>query len=412
MVDCSFKDLEETMIRLKSKVLSEVSAPKLAGIYVRIINRFVPFCRQNANGALSPPEVVAQYYEQVTKAKPYNKPKTLHLKKLARAVFMIRDTIEGRPLSKKYIYGVREIPFVFTEDIRCYEDWLIENNSAQGTVTTRVNRIKQFVFSIHAAGNQCILSLTPEMLVNYIAGLNGRYSSMGKTNILYTVRNYFTCPHIKSQLTFDTSPFLMNLHTNKHERIRSCYTPEEIRRVMNVVDRSSAKGKMHYLMMLLAGLYGLRACDIRTMKFSNIDWKHRLIIINQYKTKRHLELPLIQEVLLAMLDYIKNGRPTTTDPHIFIRQRSPHIHYSENNRFTNKISKYFKKAEIPTENKRSGLHSMRHSLATALLADGVQINDIADILGHASPQSTTVYIWSDIEQLRNAALEVTPYDKR
>jgi integrase len=134
----------------------------------------------------------------------------------------------------------------------------------------------------------------------------------------------------------------------------------------------------------------------------------QLIIINQYKTKRHLELPLIQEVLLAMLDYIKNGRPTTTDTHIFIRQRSPHIHYSENNRFTNKISKYFKKAGIPTENKRSGLHSMRHSLATALLADGVQISDIADILGHASPQATTVYIWSDIEQLRNAALEVTP----
>ena len=165
-------------------------------------------------------------------------------------------------------------------------------------------------------------------------------------------------------------------------------------------------------MMLFAGLYGLRVCDIRTMKLSSIDWKRRLIIINQYKTKRYLELPLIQEVLLAMLDYIKNSRPTTTDPHIFIRQRSPHAPYSENNRFTNKISEYFKKAEIPTKDKRSGLHSMRHSLATSLLADGVQINDIAGILGHASPQTTAVYIWSDLEQLRNAAMEVNPYDKR
>ena len=412
MADCSYKDLEETMIRLKAKVLSEVSAPQLADVYARIIDGFVPFCRQNIKDTVSPPETVAQYYEQVTKAKPYSKPKTLHLKKLARAVFMIRDTMEGRPPSKKYIYGIRKIPDVFAEDIRCYEDWLVENNLAQGTVTTRINRIKQFLFDIHAAGNQGIASLTPEMFVNYIAGLNGRYSSMGKTNILYTVRNYFTCPAIKSQLTFDTTSFLMNLHTNKHERIRSCYTPEEIRRVMDAVDRSSAKGKMHYLMMLLAGLYGLRSCDIRTMKLSNIDWKHRLIILNQYKTKRHLELPLIQEVLLAMLDYLKNGRPTTIDPHIFIRQRSPHVHYCENNHFTDKITQYFKKAEVPTENKRSGLHSMRHSLATALLADGVQINDIADILGHASPQSTNVYIWSDIEQLRNAALEVNPYDKR
>jgi len=189
----------------------------------------------------------------------------------------------------------------------------------------------------------------------------------------------------------------------------SCYTPAEIRKVLNAADRATAKGKMFYLMMLLASVYGLRVCDIRTMTFSNIDWKRRLITLNQHKTGYYLELPIIQEVLLAMLDYVKNGRPNTTNPHIFIKQRSPQVPYSNNNHFANFISEYFEKAGVPTEDKRSGLHSMRHSLATSLLAEGVQINEIADILGHASPQSTTRYLWSDIEQLRAAALEVSPY---
>jgi hypothetical protein len=294
MSDCILsKELEENMIRLKSNVLSEVSTPTLAAIYAKIIDGFVPFCQQNVKGTLTPQEAIAQYYKHVTNEEPYSKPKTEHLKRMARAIFIIRDTIESRPPLRKYIYGILEIPSMFTEDMRSYENWLTENNFAHGTVITRVNRIKQFLLGINSAVDQGLASLTPDILVNYISGLNGRYSSLGKSNILYTIRNFFTSPHIKSQLTFDTSPFLTNLHTNKHERIRSCYTPEEIRCVMNVVDRSTAKGKMHYLMMLLAGLYGLRACDIRTMKLANVDWTHRLIKINQYKTKRYLELPLI-----------------------------------------------------------------------------------------------------------------------
>jgi len=307
---------------------------------------------------------------------------------------------------------IHAIPQIFAEDICCYENWLIENNCAHSTVKTRIGRIKQFLFYIHDVGNKSLASLTPDILVSFIGGLSGRYSSIGKTNILYTVRNYFSCPHIKRQLPFDPLSFLTNLHTNKHERLESCYAPEEIRRVLDAVDRSVAKGKMYYLMMLLASIYGLRSCDIRTMMFSNIDWQRHLIIINQHKTGRYLELPLIQEVLMAMLDYIKNGRIKTTDQHIFIRQRSPHVPYSDNNHFANRISEYFKKAGISTENKHSGLHSMRHSLATSLLIEGVQINEIAVILGHASPQSTTRYIWSDVEQLRHAALEVNPYVKR
>ena len=112
-----------------------------------------------------------------------------------------------------------------------------------------------------------------------------------------------------------------------------------------------------------------------------------------------------------MLDYIKNARPDTIDTHVFIRQRKPHETYSDDNHFSSKIAAYFKKAGINTVRKHAGLHSMRHSLATSLMGDGVPISEIALILGHASPQSTTRYVWTDFPQLRAAALEVIPYDK-
>ena len=56
--------------------------------------------------------------------------------------------------------------------------------------------------------------------------------------------------------------------------------------------------------------------------------------------------------------------------------------------------------------RKAGLHSLRHSLATGMLAAGVPANEIADVLGHSSVDSTKPYIWSDAERLRIAALEV------
>jgi len=40
---------------------------------------------------------------------------------------------------------------------------------------------------------------------------------------------------------------------------------------MSFVDRSTKQGKMLYLMMLLAGIYGLRSSDIRALELSSID---------------------------------------------------------------------------------------------------------------------------------------------
>ena len=62
--------------------------------------------------------------------------------------------------------------------------------------------------------------------------------------------------------------------------------------------------------------------------------------------------------------------------------------------------------EIDTKGKHHGLHSLRHSLATNLFETGTPVNEIAVILGHTSAASTKTYVWSDIERLRIAALEV------
>lgn len=403
----SFDALELKMEQLKAQLETELPVSRSLTIYSDIIDGFVLFCGQELS--CTPVDNVPKYFELVTGAKPYKCPGTEHRKRKARAVFFIKDTLNGKDIARRYCYHTDAIPECFQRHLRLYNEWQVSKGCSDSTVRTRVGRLKPFFTFIFKRGCDSIDHLDVKTFVNFIGTLDGHYNSVSKTNILYTLRSYFLCPMIRQKLQFNPDFFLENLHTNKHERLESFYSAEEIRSVLNSVDRSSKQGKMIYVMMLIASVYGLRSCDIRTLQLSNFDWKNQRIRLNQQKTRRYLELPLTMEVSLALLDYMKNARPDTTEAHIFIRQRPPHVPYAEENHFSSKVYAYFKKAGINTNRKHAGLHAMRHSLATSMMSDGVDISEIATILGHSSPQSTTRYIWSDISQLREAAMEVMPY---
>jgi site-specific recombinase XerD len=52
------------------------------------------------------------------------------------------------------------------------------------------------------------------------------------------------------------------------------------------------------------------------------------------------------------------------------------------------------------------MHTFRHSIATTMLKNGAAYTDIAQTLGHTTPESVHRYISVDEEQLRQCALEV------
>jgi len=64
-------------------------------------------------------------------------------------------------------------------------------------------------------------------------------------------------------------------------------------------------------------------------------------------------------------------------------------------------------ATISSKQKRSP-HILRHSLATALLNNGAQLNDIKELLGHASLASTQVYTHNSVERLKSIYKQAHP----
>jgi site-specific recombinase XerD len=70
------------------------------------------------------------------------------------------------------------------------------------------------------------------------------------------------------------------------------------------------------------------------------------------------------------------------------------------------VVKHARVAHVPlSEERRHGMHSLRHTLATRLMEDGTPVEQIAEILGHESVQSTGVYLKSSLRLLAQCALD-------
>jgi len=226
------------------------------------------------------------------------------------------------------------------------------------------------------------------------------------SRIVSDVRSFLRFLTMRGILQKDLSGGLPTIRVPRDASIPSVWDYELIIKLLGAIDRSSAKGKRDYAILLLACRLGLRAGDIRTLKLDHLHWEDSRIEITQSKTATPLSLPLTEEVGLALIDYLKSGRPKTAHREVFLKLNPPFDPFGRNNNLHDIVTYWRQLAGITFRAaQRRGLHSLRHSLATRLLEQGTPFHTIADILGHTSLESTRIYAKADVEALRSVALD-------
>jgi integrase len=175
------------------------------------------------------------------------------------------------------------------------------------------------------------------------------------------------------------------------QRLISPYTEEEIKRVLSVIDNTSAIGKRDTAILMLAFDTGLRAIDITRLCLGDIDWLSGEIHIVQSKTKHPLSLPLHASVMNAVADYILEARPKSTLKEIFLTTLSPYKSLNGANSLDGVIEKYSKFAGIEKKPYRS-FHSLRRAFATELSIAEVPLPTISQMLGHTCINSDYPYL--------------------
>ena len=114
----------------------------------------------------------------------------------------------------------------------------------------------------------------------------------------------------------------------------------------------------------------------------------------------------------SLLDYLKNARPKINTPYIFLPTKPPYT-YTDMKNYSSlykSAEQYINKAGIDVKNRKRGLHSLRHSLASNMLKNNIEISTISGVLGHSNINVTNIYLNISENQLRKLALEVPKYE--
>jgi integrase len=149
---------------------------------------------------------------------------------------------------------------------------------------------------------------------------------------------------------------------------------------------------------------GLRACDIIGLRLSDIDWRSRTAEIVQQKTHNPLTVPLTQLVVVKLADYVLDDRPASTDGHLFLRCKAPHVRLADHASIYRVTAQVIRQAGVSEV--KAGCRLLRHNAASKLLRAAVPLPTISAVLGHASAESTNLYMSVDRDRLLQCVLDV------
>ncbi|MFA6715665.1 MAG: tyrosine-type recombinase/integrase [Victivallaceae bacterium] len=206
-------------------------------------------------------------------------------------------------------------------------------------------------------------------------------------------------------IELDILPALIK-KTARRRKHKPSFSNDEVEKILSAPDRKTAVGKRDYSMFLLADRLGLRACDICTLRFENLDWNKRELHFIQNKTNILYSAPLDTTVLNAIADYILNARPEADLPYIFIRHTRPYdkLQYGT---LGNLLYRYMNQVGIYVSGDYKLMHAFRRKFGIDLLKAEIPASEISKALGHTNLDTLWPYIAADIEHLRLCPLDLS-----
>ncbi|MGI5182335.1 site-specific integrase [Dactylosporangium sp. CA-152071] len=328
------------------------------------------------------------------------KPNDIYLFRVAQ---MLGDYALHGAVLRRYSRSVAKLDGEGADAVVRFQAWLRSADRAVSTVRVYATVAGEFVAFAGTHGG--LARCDAATLQAFVATLAG-YQVKTVEQKLCAVRSFlrFACAGgLVDAAVLEAVPAV---RSSKRVRVPSVWDPGDVARILDAIDRGNPCGKRDYAIIVLIARLGLRGVDVRRLEFADFDWPGNRLSVAQAKTGHRVQLPLLKEVGWAVIDYIRHGRPVCDYPQVFLRHHAPIGPFSEQDHLHQILVKHARAAHVAvSEQRRHGMHSLRHTLATRLMEDGTPVEQIADILGHRSVQSTGVYLKSSLGLLATCALD-------
>ncbi|MGM1458855.1 MAG: tyrosine recombinase [Columbia Basin potato purple top phytoplasma] len=150
---------------------------------------------------------------------------------------------------------------------------------------------------------------------------------------------------------------------------------------------------------------GLRISEILNLTLSNLNLQQSYIIVKGKGSKERI-IPITQYSTKKLKKYFKKGRLSLlkqkTNDFVFLNQKGERLSRQGCYKIFKQITK---KANL---RKEYSLHTLRHSFATHLLENGMDLRTLQNILGHEDITTTQIYTHISQKYLKKTYLKYHP----
>lgn len=229
---------------------------------------------------------------------------------------------------------------------------------------------------------QCLpTELEADQVQDYLYELQQRSQSPSQTYFKHTVYG------LRFLLKTEGLPYAY-LHLPsiaKSKKLPVILSRQEIWRMLQ-----SAQLLKHKILIGLLYGCGLRCQEVRNLELKHLDFDRQALHIVQSKGNKDRYVPLSEHLIRGIKKYIGATRPAK---YLFEGTGNP-----EGKGFDGRYSQRGVQWVVKTVARQAGIlkevhtHMLRHSYATHLLEDGVNILAVQKLLGHATIDSTMVYL--------------------
>lgn len=294
--------------------------------------------------------------------------------------------------------------------LKSFREWLDILGYAPTTVYSMPHYIREFLHYLEQNQKTQINQIENKAIKNYYRELKQR----GNTRQGGGLSNSYLNKHIQAIQKFSDYlrqsgrlqlPKLYIPTEEEDHQLKNVLTQEEIQQLYKVADQypepkervapwayEAIALRDKAMLTILYGC-GLRRTEAVSLDINDIHSDKQYIHVRKGKNYKERIVPINQTGLTHLQNYLYESRPR------FLKDEK------EEALFMSKLGKRMggqsmlirlklliqKVDNIELQNKQIGLHTLRHSIATHLLQNGMKLEAIAKFLGHSSLESTQIY---------------------
>lgn len=284
--------------------------------------------------------------------------------------------------------------------IEGYATWLrVERNLAPRTRKAYVEDLQRFErWLAETLGREepTLDDVLADHLRNYLAHLRGDRSCKATTigRQVSSLRGFFAFCTREGHLARDPAADLGRPRLAK--KLPVYLVREEVERLFDAPDRSTPKGRRDHAILVTLAYTGLRLQELVGLDTRDVDFPRKTLRVFGKGRKERL-VPMnarVAEVLEALLADPERV-PATGERAVFLNLRG--------RRLTGRAVEYIVEECVRAagiDKKRFSPHKLRHTFATLLHGNDVDLVDIQALMGHASLASTQIYTHTDTRRLK------------